>query len=189
MGPSLQSINGSFGQYGYSYFGLKLSLEAVVDRKMIADNIEKVPEKYGHLAQSVDAWRVHPFIWIPDTLIIAPGDRTHAFGATWKPIPLGFSIQVWLARLTFNVDVILTYLNMYSTEMGVTNFLRPGVVPGLTLDFPLFANLSLSAGVNYQFYIPQAEGGGILDLGSSDSRISRMGQVFLQLKLQFLKNL
>jgi hypothetical protein len=165
--------------------GLKLSVEAVLDREWLRKNQRLIPKAYRKQAQRLDEIRISPSIFIPDSLIISPKLRdTGMYGATWKPLSLGLPLSSSPARFSVGAGLLLTYAYLHSDTLADTHFLRPGA--SLGVDLELRASKSFLVGVGWEsaFYVPQELGGLGLPDRLSDG-IFHVGQAYLQLHFRF----
>lgn len=165
--------------------GLKISVDAVLDREWLKKNQRLIPKRYRKQAQSLDEIRISPSILIPDTLIISPKVRdTGMYGATWKPLSLGLPLSKSPVRLSVGAGLLLTYAYLYSDTLADTHFLRPGAELGVDLELQFSKSFLVSVGWESALYVPQELGG----LGLPDrlrDGIFHVGQAYLQLHFRF----
>jgi hypothetical protein len=165
--------------------GLKISVDAVLDREWLKKNQRLIPKRYRKQAQSLDEIRISPSILIPDTLIISPKVRdTGMYGATWKPLSLGLPLSSSPVRLSVGAGLLLTYAYLYSDTLADTHFLRPGAELGVDLELQFSKSFLVSVGWESALYVPQELGG----LGLPDhlrDGIFHVGQAYLQLHFRF----
>jgi hypothetical protein len=165
--------------------GLKISVDAVLDREWLKKNQRLIPKRYRKQAQSLDEIRISPSILIPDTLIISPKVRdTGMYGATWKPLSLGLPLSSSPVRLSVGAGLLLTYAYLYSDTLANTHFLRPGAELGVDLELQFSKRFLVSVGWESALYVPQELGG----LGLPDrlrDGIFHVGQAYLQLHFRF----
>ncbi|NMO23175.1 hypothetical protein HPC49_51170 [Pyxidicoccus fallax] len=165
--------------------GLKISVEAVLDKEWLRKNQRLIPRRYRKQAQGLDEIRISPSILIPDSLIISPKLRdTGMYGATWKPLSLGLPLSSSPARFSVGAGLLLTYAYLHSDTLEDTHFLRPGA--SLGVDLELMASKSFLVGVGWEsvFYVPQELGGLGLPERLRDG-IFHVGQAYLQLHFRF----
>ncbi len=180
------------------HFGLKLNVYGVIDEEMIDANRRSIPPKYQKMAQGVTEVRISPSFLIPDSLIISPKisspnfGGTGMYGATWRPLSLGFplagrnkpgSFNKSRGRLDLRLGLLVTYAFIYSDLLPTTHFIRPGL--DLTLELELVASQSflISLGYAQQAYVPQKLGE--LGFGPFDQSICLVGQGFLKFHFRF----
>jgi hypothetical protein len=165
--------------------GLKISVDAVLDREWLKKNQRLIPKRYRKQAQQLDEIRISPSILIPDTLIISPKVRdTGMYGATWKPLSLGLPLSSSPVRLSVGAGLLLTYAYLYSDTLADTHFLRPGAELGVDLELQFSKRFLVSVGWESALYVPQELGG----LGLPDhlrDGIFHVGQAYLQLHFRF----
>ncbi|MCE9671981.1 hypothetical protein LY474_29665 [Myxococcus stipitatus] len=165
--------------------GLKLSVEAVLDKEWLRKNARAIPTRYRKYARSLDEVRISPSLLIPDALILSPKLRdTGMYGATWKPLALTLPLSSGDARLAVGTGLLLTYAYLHSDTLPATHLLRPGAELGLELEVALSRTVLVSLGWESALYIPQELGG----LGLPDrlrDGIFHVGQAYLQLHVRF----
>ncbi|MBZ4410375.1 hypothetical protein ACJ2CR_35820 [Myxococcus faecalis] len=165
--------------------GLKLSVEAVLDKDWLKKNQRAIPSRYRKYAKSVDEVRISPSIFIPDALIISPKVRdTGMYGITWKPLGLGLPLTSGPVRLAVGGGVLLTYAYLHSDTLADTHFVRPGAELGVDLELQLSKSFLISLGWESALYVPQELGG----LGLPDrvrDGIFHVGQAYLQFHVRF----
>ncbi|GEN06094.1 hypothetical protein SAMN05443572_102793 [Myxococcus fulvus] len=165
--------------------GLKLSVEAVLDKDWLKKNQRAIPSRYRKYAKSVDEVRISPSIFIPDSLIISPKVRdTGMYGITWKPLGLGLPLTSGPVRLAVGGGVLLTYAYLHSDTLADTHFVRPGAELGVDLELQLSKSFLISLGWESALYVPQELGG----LGLPDrvrDGIFHVGQAYLQFHVRF----
>lgn len=165
--------------------GLKLSVEAVLDREWLRKNQRLIPRRYRQQAQRLDEIRISPSILIPDSLIISPKLRdTGMYGATWKPLSLGLPLSSSPARLAVGAGLLLTYAYLHSDTLEDTHFLRPGASLGVDLELGLSKSFLIGVGWESAFYVPQELGGLGLPDRLSDG-LFHVGQAYVQLHFRF----
>jgi len=185
VGPAVYAISGPVGRDQPLHFGLKLSVQAIIDRETLRQNEKRIPPKYRQLAQSVNEVRFSPSLLIPDSLILSPKFRsTGIYGVTWRPVGLSLPLLTGALRLTLDAGVLLTYAYLHSDVLPDTHFLRPGLDLGARAEVALSRSLLISLGWSSGIYVPERLG----DLGAVaplDQSIWHLGQAFLQLHVRF----
>ena len=174
------------------HFGLKVSLAAIIKQEVIKANLHRVPKRYRRMAARMKQVRYRPSIFIPDALIISPKlNGTGIYGVTWRPI--GLSVPLFSRGTTVTVDLgaLLTAAYIHSDNMTVDSmfFLRPGIDVGAEVEVPVTDNFLVSFGWNWQAYIPQIVGGGLLETTFESNALGgtvwNMAQAFLKLHFRF----
>ncbi|AEI65065.1 hypothetical protein [Corallococcus macrosporus] len=185
VGPAAFAFFGPVFEDQPLHTGLKLSVEAVLDKDWLKKNQRRVPAKYRKYAQRLDEVRISPSLLIPDALILSPKLRdTGMYGATWKPLSLGLPLTSSPARLSLGAGLLLTYAYLYSDTLPDTHFVRPGAEVGVDLELQLSKRFLVSLGWESAFYVPQ-ELGGLGLPGRLRDGIFHVGQAYLQLHLRF----
>jgi hypothetical protein len=169
--------------------GLKISVEAVLDREWLRKNQRLIPRKYRSQALKSDEIRFSPAVLalIPDSLIISPRYRnTGMYGATWKPFGLGLPLSSSPVRFSLDAGLILTYAYLYSSleTLPTTHFLRPGLQLGADLEFQISKSFLISIGWDSALYVPQRLGT-FSELQPIRESIFHVGQAYLQLHFRF----
>lgn len=165
--------------------GVKISVDAVLDRDWLRENQRLIPKRYRKQAQRMDEIRISPSILIPDTLIISPQVRhTGMYGATWKPLSLGLPLSRAPVRLSLGAGLLLTYAYLHSDTLPNTHFLRPGAELGLDLELQFTKHFLVSLGWESALYVPQELGGLGLPERLRDG-IFHVGQAYVQLHVRF----
>ena len=167
--------------------GLKMSVEAIIDKKTIKKNRKKIPKRYRSYAKQMNEVRFSPSIFIPDTLFISPkGTRnTGIMGISWEPVGVGIPLLDAGIKARAGLALQLTYAYLYSDTLNDTHFLRPGLSPGLEVEIPFTKKFLISTGWNSQVYIPQEVGGSITEVGEIDQSIWHIGQAFVKFHYRF----
>lgn len=165
--------------------GLKLSVDAVLDREWLQKNRRLVPARYRNQVSKVDEIRISPSIFIPDSLIISPRYRdTGMYGITFKPLGLGLPLSSSPVRFSVGAGLLLTYAYIFSDTLADTHFLRPGAEVGVDLELQLAKSFLISLGWESAFYVPQELGGfGFPD--KLDGGIFHVGQAYVQFHVRF----
>ncbi|MFY1826347.1 hypothetical protein ACN47A_10580 [Myxococcus fulvus] len=165
--------------------GLKLSVEAVLDKDWLKKNQRAIPSRYRKYAKSVDEVRISPSIFIPDSLILSPKVRdTGMYGITWKPLGLGLPLTSGPVRLAVGGGLLLTYAYLHSDTLADTHFVRPGAELGVDLELQLSKSFLISLGWESALYVPQELGGLGLPERVRDG-IFHVGQAYLQFHVRF----
>ncbi len=169
--------------------GVKISVEAVLDKEWLRKNQRLIPARYRKAALSSGEIRFSPAILalVPDSLIISPKTRnTGIYGATWKPMGLGLPLSSSPVRFSIDAGLIVTYAYLYSDleTLPTTHFLRPGLQLGADLEFQLTKSFLISIGWDSSVYIPQRLGAFEETKPLSES-IFHVGQAYLQLHFRF----
>ena len=170
IGPSFTMGTGTLFRDQPGFYGLKLSLAAIIDQKTIRENINKVPKKFRNMAKKIDEIRYRPSLLIPDHFVISPQlDDTGIgmYGVTWRPVSLGVPIIKRGVRLTLGVGLLFTYSFLHwnadqrpELAANTMHFLRPGLDGGLNLEIPFSERFLISVGWFAQAYVPQQMGRG-----------------------------
>lgn len=165
--------------------GVKVSVEAVLDKQWLSKNQRAIPSRYRKYARSMSEVRISPSLLIPDSLIISPRLRnTGMYGVTWKPLELGVPLSEGPARLSVGGGLLLTYAYLHSGTLANTHFLRPGAEVGVDLELQLSKNFLISLGWESALYVPQELGGWGLPDRVRDG-IFHVGQAYLQFHVRF----
>lgn len=192
VGPTFNTLGAidfaNFGLAGPIYedqtfhYGIRISLEAVLDQQFLRENSRLVPRQYRSHVRQMTEIRFKPGIasLIPTSLLISPKiNNTGVYGATWSFLGLGIAPISGPIRLGINGNIIATYAFIYSdTVASPTHFLRPGAELSIDLEIPVTDQFLLSLGWASQFYIPQQVGGSVFDLGSGNDALWHIGQAF-----------
>ncbi|RKH53927.1 hypothetical protein [Corallococcus aberystwythensis] len=185
VGPAVFVFSGPIADDQFLHTGLKLSVDAVLDKEWLRKNQRAIPARYRKQAKQMDEIRISPSIFIPDSFIISPKYRdTGMYGVTFKPLGLGVPLSSSPVRFKLGVGLVLTYAYIFSDTLPDTHFLRPGASLGADLEFQLAKSFLVSVGWESTFYVPQELGG----LGLPDSLgdgIFHVGQAYLQLHFRF----
>jgi len=189
------------------FYGLRLHIKAVIDKKLIERNKGKVPAQYRKALEKVDEIRVG-YLLIPETVMIGTRKKDAGpefFGATWRPIGLGMPVKMGPATLSLDTGLLITYAfintgsykipNQSKEEMEenpraevtyrdqTTHFLRPGMDAKLELEMKFSDSFLTSVGWSSAYYIPQKIGGGIGTVGADqlEKSLWRIHQAFLMM--------
>ncbi|HZI09248.1 MAG TPA: hypothetical protein VE153_02590 [Myxococcus sp.] len=185
VGPAAHAFFGPLFEEQPIHPGLKISVQAVLDREWLRKNERAIPAKYRKRARGLSEIRISPSILIPDTLIISPKLRdTGMYGVTWKPLALGLPLSSGPARLSLGGGLLLTYAYVHSDTLPDTHFARPGAEVGVDLELAFTQSFLVSLGWESAFYVPQELGG----LGLPDrvrDGIFHVGQAYVQFHVRF----
>jgi hypothetical protein len=190
IGPAAYFVTGPVQNDTLVHYGLRLNVEAVLDRAFIADHIREVPAQYQDMARRMNEVRVSPSLLIPDALIVSPkpltlNQRTGMYGATWRPVSLGVPFGERRAHLGFRAGLVLTAFYLHSEVLPSTFFLRPGVELSASVVLELaYKKVYLSFGWASGLYVPQVLGT-FVGTRPLDQAIWHLGQAFLQLHFRF----
>ncbi|MGQ0506859.1 MAG: hypothetical protein ACT4TC_16225 [Myxococcaceae bacterium] len=168
------------------HWGLKLNVQAVIDRETIQKNRNRIPAKYQKAAASMDEIRFSPSIFIPDALIISPKVRGNGmYGVTWRPLSFGVPLASGSGRgrLDLSAGLLLTYLFFHSDTLPTTHFIRPGIDLKLEAEVVVTKNFLISLGWAHQFYVPQKLGA--FGFGPLNQSIFHVGQPFVKFHFRF----
>src|SRR6476619_4425288 len=89
VGPAFYVITGEVARDQPVHFGLKLSVQAIIDQATIRQHQDRIPLRYRKQALRMKEVRYSPSILIPDSIIISPAiGHTSIYGVTWRPISL-----------------------------------------------------------------------------------------------------
>jgi hypothetical protein len=163
--------------------GLRLNVEAVLDKEWLRKNQALIPRKQRGRVSRMGEIRYAPAILglIPETIIISPKYRnTGMYGATWKPLGFGLGLTPSPVRLSLDAGLVLTYAYMYSETLPTTHFLRPGLQLTADLEFQLSESFLVSLGWSSAVYVPQRLGT-FTETQPLSGSIFHVGQAFLLL--------
>lgn len=188
LGPSAYFITGPIQSDQAPHYGLRIYAKAIIEGENLKRAAKRAPKKYRKYVSGLDEVRVGHLL-VPDAIIISPKvNRTSIYGATWRPIALGFPLIDSGVKLDLDAGLMLTYAYFNtsgnaSTEpkplpAGTTHFLRPGIDLRLELEVPLGDTFLFSTGWSSGLYIPQRIGGGIGTLGPTNESIWHLGQAY-----------
>lgn len=187
VGPSAHLISGPVFADQPIHTGLSLSVQAIINKKLIRKYKKRIPSQYRAAALRMNEIRYAPFIWLPETLFISPGiNGTGMYGATWRPISLGLTPMLKPVRFSLNAGLRLTYIFIHSTKLpSPTHFLRPGIDLRAEVEVPLSKKVLFSLSWTSQFYPPQEVGGEILKWGRLEDSIWHIGQANVMFHYRF----
>lgn len=187
VGPAFHFMTGPIQDDQAPHYGLKISLEAILDKETIEANKGRIPKQYRKLASGVEEARVTPYIIIPDTLYISPKvENVGMYGIGWRPLALGIPL-IRKPRLAvgLGLDVTYIYIDGQDAGLGTTHFLRPGLDLQADLEIPFSESFLISLGWQSTFYPPQELGGDIFAWGELEDSIWHIGQAYLMLHFRF----
>jgi hypothetical protein len=194
VGPAFYVITGEVARDQPVHFGLKLSVQAIIDQATIRQHQDRIPLRYRRQALRLKEVRYSPSFLIPDSLIISPQvQHTGIYGITWRPISLGLPlVDTGGTCLRLAAGLLLTYAYIHSDLATIpeTHFLRPGVDVGADLEIMFTPSFGVSLGWASGFYLPQVLGGfGLAAEGKSVSvgpdTLWHFGQAYLKLHVRF----
>ena len=187
LGPAGHMISGPVQDDQALHTGLKVSVEAIIDKKTIKKNRKKIPRQFRRYAKGVNEVRFSPSVLIPDTLLISPkgSGNTGMMGIAWQPVGLSLPLLNAGIKARAGLNLQLWYAYLYSDTLANTHFLRPGLAPGVEVEVPFSKTFLISAGWSSMVTIPQELGGSIAEIGEPDASIWHIGQGFVQLHYRF----
>jgi len=184
VGPAAYFITHKIRSDQEIHYGTRLHIKAIIDKKVIESQKDKIPAKFRKLVSKIGEARIG-LLYVPESLFISPQiNNTGIYGATWKPIAISIPL---LKSPSFKISLGLigTYAYISSTTLpSPTHFLRPGLDLKSELEFPIAENALISAGWASAFYPPQKVGGSIFGFGARTESIWHIGQAFLMLHLR-----
>lgn len=183
-GPAWVTL-GSSGTQGGSlagpYTAIRVEAAAVLDRAFLERNVRHVPPGYRRLIRNTDEIRLGS-LYVPRTLILSRATGTSLVGATWDLVGMRQPIITdGPVKLDLTGRLVLAAARLdQSGGPGVagsraTTFIRPGVAVGLGVAIALAPGLNLRFGMDEAAYVPQAVGGGLLEMSGPDGSLWRMG--------------
>lgn len=194
VGPAAYYFFGPLneGRWPKPHLGLKLDVQAVIDKDWMAQNRQAIPSKYRQQSEQLSEVRISPSVFIPDALIISPklpalGD-TGIYGISWRPLALGVPLagrkraQSWQrsrGHIDLEAGLVVTYAFIHSDTLGVTHFARPGIDLALEVELEVTRSFLVGLGWSSTFYVPQKVG--TFGFGPLNESIFHVGQGFLQL--------
>jgi hypothetical protein len=196
IGPAGYVISGKVADDQPLHYGMKFSVQAIIDQATIQANKNRIPASYRSQAAHMSEIRISPSILIPDAFFISPKTQhTGIYGITWRPLSLGLTlIQTKPLRFTLSTGLLLTYAFLYSDlpELPDTHFFRPGLDIGGEIELAFSRSFLISFGWFSGFYIPQGFGtfgmGPFGDKATSDNlsqTLWHFGQGFIKLHFRF----
>lgn len=183
--PGLLSGDSGWTEGGFA--GLRIDVGAVLGREFLARNMGRVPEHYRAWLARTDEVRVGS-LYIPESLILAQGNTSSMFGATWSPIGTRMPLSDGPIQLDLNARLVLTLARLETPGSGagdprvVTTFARPGLALGASVSLLLRQELRLRAGWDEAFYVPQGIGAGLGEVASSRGALWRLGAPWIMLE-------
>jgi hypothetical protein len=196
VGPAGYVISGPVFDDQPLHYGLKISIQAIVDQATLQAHQDRIPARYRAQALRMSEVRISPSIFIPDALIISPKLRnTGIYGITWRPIAIRVPLlNESLVRFGLSAGLLVTYAYLYSDldSLPATHFLRPGLDVGAELEIALAPSFLLSLGWASGLYVPQGLGTfGMGAFGDEQSwhalnqTLWHFGQGFIKLHIRF----
>lgn len=189
-GPAVHLLNGRVFDDQPLHFGLKFSVQAIIDKRTIQRNNNRIPKDYRKAALALDEARISPSIFIPDTLFISPKVRnTGLYGVSWTPV--GMDLPLFgkpgdVIRAGLSGELLLTAAFLHSDVLPTTFFLRPGAGVGAHIELQFTKTFLMSVGWTSGFYVPQELGGfGLGNLDALDHSIWHVGQGWLKFHVRF----
>jgi hypothetical protein len=182
IAPAVHLITGPIQDDQLTHYGLKLSLQAVIDQATIQRYKHKVPARYRKYVEGATEIRLSPFWYLPDTLILSPKiDNTQMWGVVFRPIGIGISPVSRPVRINLSAGALLSYIYLQSDTVleDPMHFLRIGVDLKLDIEFPISRSFLMSVGWASQLYIPQKLNAGVFEVGGLDDSIWHIGQAYL----------
>ncbi|HSP78977.1 MAG TPA: hypothetical protein VLQ93_10635 [Myxococcaceae bacterium] len=184
VGPAAFVLSGPVFDDQPVHFGLKLNVEAVIDKEWIRKNGRAIPKRYRGMAKNVNEVRISPSLLIPDSFFISPKVRnTGIYGVTWRPVGLMQSVGEGPVRLRLGLGLLLTYAFIHSDVLPTTHFVRPGADLMAELELMPVKSFGLSLGWASGFYVPQKLGS--LGVGPLNQSVWHVGQAYLKLHVRF----
>jgi hypothetical protein len=196
VGPAGYLISGWVADDQPVHYGLKISVQAIIDQATIQQHQDRIPASYRQQALQMTEVRVTPSIFIPDALIVSPKlQHTGIYGVTWRPIGVGLPlVDARSVRLRLAAGLLLTYAYLYSdlAALPTTHFIRPGLDIGAEMEIALSQSFLVSFGWASGFYIPQGLGkfglgafGDTQDYQALRQTLWHFGQAFVKLHVRF----
>jgi len=188
VGPAFHLISGPVFRDQPVHYGLKISVQAIIDGKTIRDNLKRLPSWARSAAKGVNEARISPSFLIPDTLIISPKYKdTGMVGIIWRPLALSLPLVRKPVRLALSAGLLVAYVYIHSDTLAArhTHFLRLGLDGRAELEIPFSSRFLISLGWSSGVYIPQVIGGGFFDLQPKEQFIWHVGQAFVMLHFRF----
>lgn len=183
-------LGGPLTQGQMFHYGLRIDIAAIITHEFVQKNPRLVPRKYKSMFKPGSEVRFTPGILalIPRDIIISPKfNDTGIYGANWELMAIGIDLlSASRANLNLGAGLLATYVYIDSDLPDTsTHFLRPGISLGLSAGAMLSDSFGLRIGWNSNFYIPQAIGGGVLEMGKGDQSLWHIGEAYLQLRFRF----
>ncbi len=185
VGPAAYFISGPVYRDQPVHFGLKISVEAVIDQETLRKFRNQIPAQYRDALAHTSEVRFSPSIFIPDALIISPKIwHTGLYGITWKPFSVGLPLTSGVVRTTIDAGVLLTAFYLQSDTLPSTFFARPGLELKLESEVFLSRSVGVSVGWASGFYVPQ-ELGTFIGFSPFSQVVWHLGQAFLKVHYRF----
>jgi hypothetical protein len=194
LGPSAYFITGPIQSDQVPHYGLRIYAKAIIEGENLKRAAKKAPKKYQKYVKGLNEARIG-HILVPDALIISPKTkRTSIYGATWRPVSVGFPLIDKGVNLSVGAGLMLTYAYFNTTgnastepaalPASTTHFLRPGIDLRAELEVPLGDTFLVSTGWSSGLYVPQRIGGGIGTVGPLNEALWHFGQAYALLNVR-----
>ncbi len=184
IGPAAYVFTGELFRDQPVHFGLKINVDAVIDKEWIRKNQRSIPAQYRRYAKNVNEVRISPSIFIPDAFFISPKLRnTGIYGVTWRPLGLSQPVGTGALKLRLSAGLLLTYAFVHSDVVPNTHFLRPGADLMAEVEWMMTRSFGVSFGWASGFYVPQQLGS--FGLGPLNESIWHVGQAFFKVHVRF----
>lgn len=190
VGPAGFLLTGRVAEDQLFHFGLKLSVQAIIDQETMRRYQHRIPAGVRRQALRMKEVRYSPSLLIPDALIISPAaENTGVYGVSWRPVSAGLTLADGPgARLHLSAGLLVTYAYIHSSlaQIPETHFVRPGIDLGVELELAPGQPVSLSLGWASGFYLPQELGG--FGLGTERDLADvlwHVGQAWVKLHFRF----
>jgi hypothetical protein len=185
VGPAFYFVTGDVQKDRSPLYGVQINVAAIIDKATLKKARKTIPKKYRKQVSKFDEVRISK-IWVPDSLIVSPGndDTASVYGVTLRPISLGIPI----GALSISAGALVTYAYFDGEDIGgTTHFLRPGLDARAELEVAITESFLISAGWSSAVYIPQTLGGGVGDVSFSTASdtVWHIGQAFGVLHFRF----
>jgi hypothetical protein len=190
VGPAGFLWSGRVASDQLFHFGLKISIQAIVDQELIRRYQQRMPPGLRKQALRMKEVRYSPSLLIPDALIISPDvQNTAVYGVSWRPFSAALTLADGpAARLQLAAGLLLTYAYIHSNQPQIptTHFARPGIDVGAELELAPRAPVGVSVGWASGFYLPQELGGfGLGQERNLADVLWHVGQAWLKLHVRF----
>lgn len=184
IGPSAFFLHGPVVRDQLLHTGLKLDLEAVLDRAWLKKNQRVIPQRYRSLSTKVAEVRYAPTVFIPDALLLSPKlFGTGIYGLVFRPLSAGIPFGSEQARFTLSAGLVVTTFFLHSDRLPTTLFLRPGIDVTAALELRPTPKLGVVIGWQSALHVPQRLGH-FLDVTPFNETVWHIGQAFLQLRFR-----
>ena len=189
IAPALHRFSGPIAADQAWHYGLRLSVEAVIDQKTLKSQRQRVPAKYRKYIDQANEVRIRPLWWLPSTLFLSPKrERTQIWGLVLRPIGVGLSVDS-IVRISASAGAIATYAFIDSSSLldDAMHFLRPGLEGRLDFELPLSDSLLLSAGWASMVHVPQRLGASLMDFDDLQraGSVWHVGQAYVMAHIRF----